>query len=303
MGVQNMDIHGAARAGADEELQRIVDSGADVNQPDKLKRTALHMAAWSGKKSSLLILLKAGANVHALAVDNMTPLIFAAQNGHAECCESLLKKKANPNHKISKGRKTALHFAVHKKHVAVAELLVRKGADTACQRGDGKSALDLAAGDEQMLAALAVEPEKKKQHQQPKMTTDQKREAAKKRALEDPEDEHADKKPKVALDHLGAADAAAAEPVDEAGLKLFAAAAGLDLEGLDDETRGELLKLYLMQQQAEALQAQLTQDETTDNSAAATEATVADGDNSAAPAEATVADGDNAAPAAEPVAE
>ena len=57
----NMDIHGAARAGADEELQRvsgvprcapscdrccsqIVDSGADVNQPDKLKRTALHMA-------------------------------------------------------------------------------------------------------------------------------------------------------------------------------------------------------------------------------------------------------------------
>lgn len=48
--------------------------------------------AWSGKKSSLLILLKAGANVHALAVDNMTPLIFAAQNGHAECCESLLKK-------------------------------------------------------------------------------------------------------------------------------------------------------------------------------------------------------------------
>merc|ERR1712166_724204 len=270
---QNMDIHGAARVGADEEL----------------KRTALHMAAWSGKKSSLLILLKAGANVHALAVDNMTPLIFAAQNGHAECCESLLKKKANPNHKISKGRKTALHFAVHKKHVAVAELLVRKGGDTACQRGDGKSALDLAAGDEQMLAALAVEPEKKKQHQQPKMTTDQKREAAKKRALEDPEDEHADKKPKVALDHLGAADAAAAEPVDEAGLKLFAAAAGLDLEGLDDETRGELLKLYLMQQQAEALQAQLAQDETTDNSAA--------------PAEATVADGDNTAAAAEPVAE
>merc|ERR1712166_1699789 len=248
---QNMDIHGAARVGADEEL----------------KRTALHMAAWSGKKSSLLILLKAGANVHALAVDNMTPLIFAAQNGHAECCESLLKKKANPNHKISKGRKTALHFAVHKKHVAVAELLVRKGGDTACQRGDGKSALDLAAGDEQMLAALAVEPEKKKQHQQPKMTTDQKREAAKKRALEDPEDEHADKKPKVALDHLGAADAAAAEP-------------------LDDETRGELLKLYLMQQQAEALQAQLTQDETTDNSSAPAEATVADGDNTAAPAEA-----------------
>ena len=56
-----MDIHGAARAGADEELHRvsgvhrcapgsdsccsqIVDSGADVNQPDKLKRTALHMA-------------------------------------------------------------------------------------------------------------------------------------------------------------------------------------------------------------------------------------------------------------------
>ena len=42
-----------------------------------------------------------------------------------------------------------------------------------------------------------VEPEKKKQHQQPKMTADQKREAARKRALEDPEDEHADKKPKV----------------------------------------------------------------------------------------------------------
>ena len=45
-------------------------------------------------------------------------------------CSAAVLQKANPNHKISKGRKTALHFAVHKKHVAVAELLVRKGADT-----------------------------------------------------------------------------------------------------------------------------------------------------------------------------
>ena len=65
-------------------------------------------------------------------------------------------QKANVNHKISKGRRTALHFAVTKKHLAVVELLVRKGADIKAQNGGGKSALDLAAGDDEMLQKLAV---------------------------------------------------------------------------------------------------------------------------------------------------
>ena len=54
--------------------------------------------------------------------------------------------------------------------------------------------------------------------------------------------------------------------------------------------------------QAEALQAQLTQDEATDNTTAAPAEATADGDNTAAASEPIVTDGDNAAPA-EPVAE
>ena len=48
--------------------------------------------AWAGKKAAVGILLKAGAALNAQAVDNMTSLVFAAQNGHAEVCEILLRK-------------------------------------------------------------------------------------------------------------------------------------------------------------------------------------------------------------------
>ena len=56
-----MDLHAAARAGDVAVLNAGVASGCDVNAKDKLSRTPLHLAAWSGQTDAVRLLLAAGA--------------------------------------------------------------------------------------------------------------------------------------------------------------------------------------------------------------------------------------------------
>lgn len=116
-----MALHTAAREGSVKELKALIQSGSKIDEKDKHSRTPLHMASWAGhvgstcaenwcfKKprqtqapvrtlTSLLesqvecvtALIEAGANIHSAAMDDMSSLHFAAQQGHLEVCRELL---------------------------------------------------------------------------------------------------------------------------------------------------------------------------------------------------------------------
>lgn len=66
-----------------------VQNGADVNAKDMLKMTALHWATQHGHHSVAQLLLKHGADVHALSKFDKSPFDIALDIQHAELANLL----------------------------------------------------------------------------------------------------------------------------------------------------------------------------------------------------------------------
>ena len=144
-----MSLHDLAKVlGNAEAIKEKIVTGAKVDEADKLKRTALHMAAWSGNLEVLQILVRAGASLDAKAMDSFTALHFASQSSaeSAPACVRFLAKKNKGllNMRISKGNKSALHLAAAKGNLAVVTTLLELGADMTAKTTSGQSAADLA---------------------------------------------------------------------------------------------------------------------------------------------------------------
>lgn len=82
-------VWGAAYGGYDDEIQFLVERGADVNaRPPKFGTTALMIASYKGKESTVRLLLSHGSDPNA-TVEGETALSFAKQTGHWEIVELL----------------------------------------------------------------------------------------------------------------------------------------------------------------------------------------------------------------------
>ena len=89
-----MALHAAARAGDLDELARLAGAaGADLEAPDKLRRTALHLAAHADRPESVGALHALGANLAAFAQDGYTALHAAAEKGAVSVAKALLQHK------------------------------------------------------------------------------------------------------------------------------------------------------------------------------------------------------------------
>jgi hypothetical protein len=122
----------ASFAGNQEEslamVTALIQAGADVNSPDAdYRHTALFWASFKGYKDSVkLLLAQPGIKVDVVNIDGDSALMTAAEHGHAEIVELLLKAGANVNI-IDKRAETATSLA--QKTLAKQQAIVVKQQD------------------------------------------------------------------------------------------------------------------------------------------------------------------------------
>jgi outer membrane protein assembly factor BamB len=92
---------------------------------------ALRAAARSGDRAQVQRLLDAGVAVDAATRYQQTPLLLAAERGHADVVSLLLSRGANVNQRDSFYGMRPLDVALSGGHLAVARLLVEQGASDA----------------------------------------------------------------------------------------------------------------------------------------------------------------------------
>ena len=152
------EIFTQARNGELEALRTRLETDPEaVDLVDNIARTPLHMAAWAGNLSIVQLLMSNGATVDAAALDNMTPLQFAAGNCHAEVCSALLAEGADPNIANSKTGKTPLMSALNKLSLATVQALMEAGADPEVKTAGRKSVFDFMQRKEAELPSGSAE--------------------------------------------------------------------------------------------------------------------------------------------------
>ena len=116
-----------------------MDKGVDVNAKREDGATPLHGAAEGGHGEIVELLIKAGADLHATTVSMLggggwIPLHSAARQGHREIVELLIANGTDVNSRDSAGKST-LHDAALEGHKEIVELLIIKGADLNAKSG------------------------------------------------------------------------------------------------------------------------------------------------------------------------
>jgi ankyrin repeat protein/mono/diheme cytochrome c family protein len=147
-------LHHAAGFGPIENLQLLVDKGADVNAKNRRGSTPLHWAIHDEAKVRLL--LSKGANVNAKQAIGRTPLYLAAMLGNGvPTMRLLLTGGADPNLASANGQ-TPLMAAAARGDVDGVRLLIEKGAEVNATNGPGQTALMLAcaSGDARAVRLL-----------------------------------------------------------------------------------------------------------------------------------------------------
>lgn len=148
-------LHDIVRSGTVTEAGALIASGVEINAPDKMKRTALHIASWKGNSDMVRLLIRCKASCIETAMDGFTALHFAAQSGSCKCCELLVEKqKSLLVARVSKGSKTALHLAIAKGNMDMVQCLVALGSDIMAKTAKGQSCLELSSGKQEIYDFL-----------------------------------------------------------------------------------------------------------------------------------------------------
>lgn len=111
---QHTALHLASLNGHGGVVKTLLQKGARANLQDDEGWNSLHVAAWTGKKDVVDALLEQ-MDVHERGKDGVTALHCAAGQGQRAVAELLIKRGANVNIKDTYGW-TALHWASKKRH-------------------------------------------------------------------------------------------------------------------------------------------------------------------------------------------
>ncbi|KAF5706047.1 heterokaryon incompatibility protein [Fusarium globosum] len=128
----------------------------DVNIPDGTERTALQLAAETGKDNWVQLLLKREVDAGRKDSFGRTALLLAVEQGHMEVVKSLLKAPENHVDDADKQNRTPLHAATYLGNQDMVKALLEGKANPLMKDGRQRLALLLAAenGDEAIVRLL-----------------------------------------------------------------------------------------------------------------------------------------------------
>ncbi len=135
----------AASAGHVNVVRALLGRNANVNGRDFGGQTALHRAAGSGRQDVVQLLLDKQADTEARDEKGRYAILLAAGRGHASVVRLLLCDKRAVSWRDFEMR-TALHCAAGGGHAKVVQLLLDAGADIEARDREGRDALHYAAG-------------------------------------------------------------------------------------------------------------------------------------------------------------
>jgi hypothetical protein len=176
-----MECHAAIRDNNIAGVRSFIAAGNDINVQDSMRRTPLHLAAWTGNAAMVQLLVDSKASTKILGNDAIHHELFkrfeiigyrilvffcaTAQDGftalHFACVSAgpaesivevisvLVKRDKTLLHaRVKKGNKTALHMAAAKGTLAVVRALLEGGADPLAKSGSGETAASLARSED-----------------------------------------------------------------------------------------------------------------------------------------------------------
>ena len=139
-------LHDAAVNEDTDLIEKHLENGADIEEAEgSFDETALHVAAWFNKTSSVKCLLDHGANIEAKNTFGRTALLLAAWKGHKSTVDTLLDRGAYIEAKDHCGGNTALLKAALHGHKPIIESLIDRGANIEAKADFGYTALFKAA--------------------------------------------------------------------------------------------------------------------------------------------------------------
>ncbi|KAK9823566.1 hypothetical protein WJX72_003846 [[Myrmecia] bisecta] len=154
-----MDFLARAREGDVLAVQKILQVNPScVDAKDaKTSQTALHIAAQIGNLDIVKELLAKGVGYDAQDKQGNVALHTAVQHGHIEVVRELLGRGYRLASRIkNKDGHTPLHVAAKAGNAEAVQALVAAGARPEVKDKEGKTPMDLAAGNAEVLAALSV---------------------------------------------------------------------------------------------------------------------------------------------------
>ena len=142
----DLDVFEAATLGDVLRLRALLTGSADLAKTYSADGfTALHLATFFGQLEAAEELLRHGADVNAIATNNMRVAVInsAAASGRADVVKIVLAAGADPNARQMMGY-TALHAAAACDSVEMVQALLDGGADPTLVNDEGQSPADKA---------------------------------------------------------------------------------------------------------------------------------------------------------------
>lgn len=127
-------LHLAAVAGRAQEVEKLLECGAEVDARDALGCTPLMMAAFADAADVVRLLLAAGADIEAHSAvvrwfyEQWTPLLLAASQGSSAAVRELLAQGAQVDGRGGYDQ-TPLMLACRYEHAETVRILLEAGAD------------------------------------------------------------------------------------------------------------------------------------------------------------------------------
>lgn len=116
-----------------EYILKVFGGTIDVNiTTSSYSSHPLHPAAWNGNTRMVGCLLDAGGKINCQDRSHLTPIGYAAANGHFETAKLLVVRNADLHMELE-DNETALDFATKGNHDDIVKLLIESGAEVRAQ--------------------------------------------------------------------------------------------------------------------------------------------------------------------------